>query len=62
VVEARPKCSEHKLALELAGVENSQHVEISKDKVVTDVYCGPQRGCNTKRSRQQGCRTVEYRR
>jgi hypothetical protein len=53
VVEAPPKCSEHKLALELV------RVEISQDKVVTDVYRCPYTGCKTEHYSQQARRTVE---
>jgi hypothetical protein len=41
MVGAPPKCSEHNLALELV------RVEISEDRVVTDVYRCPHEGCRT---------------
>jgi hypothetical protein len=50
---APPKCYEHDLALELI------RVEISQDKVVTDVYRCPHPGCKTEHSIQQVRRTVE---
>jgi hypothetical protein len=53
VVEAPPKCSEHRVALELV------RVEISEDKVITDVYRCPHPGCSTEHSSQQGRHTVE---
>ncbi len=53
MVEAPPKCSEHNLALELV------RVEISQDKVVTDVYRCPYTGCKTETYSQQTRRTVE---
>jgi hypothetical protein len=52
VVQAPPKCREHGLALQLI------RVEISEDKVVTDVYGCPHEGCAEEYSSQQG-RPVE---
>ena len=48
MVQAPPKCSEHKLALELV------RVEISQDKIVTDVYRCPCAGCKTEHRSQSG--------
>lgn len=53
MVEGPPKCSQHNLALELI------RVEISKDKIVTDVYGCSHPGCRTEHSSQQLRRTVE---
>ena len=47
MVEALPKCSEHNLALQLI------RVEISKDKIVTDVFGCPHPGCKTEHYSQQ---------
>ena len=47
MVEALPKCSEHKLALQLI------RVELSKDKIVTDVFGCPYPGCKTEHNSQQ---------
>ena len=52
MVEALPKCSEHELALQLV------RVELSEDKIVTDVYRCPYPGCKTEHYSQQA-RTVE---
>jgi hypothetical protein len=54
VLEAPPKCSEHKLALELVRVEISQFKEIAKHKVVTDVYRRLHPWCNTEHFSPQG--------
>jgi hypothetical protein len=48
-----PKCSEHNLALQLI------RVEVSKDKVVTDVFGCPHPGCKTEHRSQQPQRTIE---
>ena len=53
MVGAPPKCNEHEFALELV------RVEISEDKVVTDVYRCPHEGCRTEYHSQQRCRPVE---
>jgi hypothetical protein len=53
LVEAVPKCGEHNLDLQLV------RVEISKDKIVTDVYGCPFPGCKTELFTQQPQRTVE---
>jgi hypothetical protein len=53
MVGAPPKCEEHNLALELV------RVEISEDRIVTDVYRCPREGCRTEYYSQQRCRPVE---
>jgi len=53
MVGAPPKCEEHNLALELV------RVEISEDRIVTDVYRCPHEGCRTEYYSQQRCRPVE---
>jgi hypothetical protein len=53
MVGAPPKCREHNLALELV------RVEISGDKVVTDIYRCPHEGCRTEHYSQQRRRPVE---
>jgi hypothetical protein len=53
MVEVPPKCSQHNLALELI------RVEISTDKIVTDVYGCPHPGCKMQHDSQQLRRTVE---
>jgi hypothetical protein len=53
MIEVPPKCSQYDLALELI------RVEISKDKIVTDVFGCPHPGCKTEYSSQQLRRTVE---
>ena len=55
MVKAPPKCDEHGLALELV------RVEISNDKIVTDVFRCPLRGCKTEHLSQQEQRPVEPR-
>lgn len=50
--EATPKCGQHNRALELI------RVDISPDKIVTDVYGCPFPGCKTELLIQQGRRTV----
>ena len=52
MVQAPPKCHEHELALQLI------RVEISEDKVVTDVFGCPHPGCNLEHRSQPG-RSVE---
>ena len=47
MVEALPKCREHDLALQLI------RVEISKDKIVTDVFGCPYPGCKIEFYSQQ---------
>lgn len=51
--QALPKCAEHNLVLELV------RVEISNDKIVTDVYHCPSAGCKTEHHSQQAPRAVE---
>jgi len=53
MVEALPKCSEHNLALQLI------RVELSEDRLVTDVYRCPYPECKTEYHSRQACRTVE---
>lgn len=53
MVEALPKCREHNLAIQLV------RVEITEDKVVTDVFRCPYPGCTTEHYSQQTRRTVE---
>jgi hypothetical protein len=53
MVQTLPKCDEHNLALELV------HVEISHDKIVTDVHRCPFPGCTTEHNSQQAPRAVE---
>lgn len=50
---APPKCNEHNLALELI------RVEISQDKVVTNVYRCPHPGCTTEHPAQRARGMVE---
>jgi hypothetical protein len=51
--ESKPKCGEHNLPLKLV------RVEISSDKVVTDVYGCPFLGCKTELFTQQPRRTMK---
>ena len=53
MVGAIPKCSEHNLGLQLI------RVDLSQDKVVTDVYGCPHPGCKTEYLSRQAARTVE---
>jgi hypothetical protein len=52
MVEAVPKCGEHNLALQLV------RVEISQDKIVTDVYGCPFPESETEQSSRQAPRMV----
>ena len=53
MVGAIPKCIEHNLALQLI------RVDLSQDKIVTDVYGCPHLGCRTERLSRQARRTFE---
>jgi hypothetical protein len=53
MVGAIPKCSEHNLALHLV------RVDLSQDKIVTDVYGCPHPGCKTECASRLAARTVE---
>jgi hypothetical protein len=53
VVTVLPKCSEHNLALQLI------RVEISQEKVITDVYGCPFPECKTEQRSQQPRQTIE---
>jgi hypothetical protein len=63
MVEARPRCPQHNLALQLIRVEISRDEEKQQakdeDKIVIDVYGCPSPGCTTEHHSRQGRRTVE---
>jgi hypothetical protein len=53
MVEALPKCREHNFAIQLV------RVEISEDKIVTNVYRCPHPGCKTEHYSRETLPTVE---